>query len=115
MKFRTHIQAKLHLKGNHSRIIKEGEINGIMDDNKYTVFKEFWTQEMIDDLKNMKSMDEVLEMETEINHNEERKQKLDWMLDDKKIEPTEPTPFELSISKKIKENAEKYRNDNLKL
>ena len=127
MKFKTHIQAKLyliwinfwipirmiwegkHLRGNGSFIAYN--FMGV-NDNKWTVFKQFITQELIDDLKKHQGMDIVAELESAIVTNEDRKQKLDWMLDD---EPIPPDPLKI-LSNKIEENIKKelnnYKNKN---
>ena len=127
MKFRTYIQAKLyliwinfwypikfkregkHLLGNSSFI--SYNFMGV-NDNKWTVFRQFITQELIDDLKKHQGMDIVAELESAIVTNEDRKQKLDWMLDD---EPIPPDPLKI-LSNKIEENIKKelnnYKNKN---
>lgn len=125
IKFRTRIQAELYLKwvnfwiplklkwkgqhllANHSFISKNFLSCGTYDnDNRWTVVKQFGTQEMIDDLKNFQGIDPST-LEHEYIVNEERKKKLDYVLDDKPIE-SEP---ELDLSKKIEENMfKKYKN-----
>ena len=125
MKFSTKIQAKLYLKWinfwyplkfkwNGQHLIKNKSFisknflscGKYDDDNKWTVFKQFWTQEMLDDLKNIKpfNIDEYYFDEYFIN--EDRKDKLENILNDKPFPPT----LQRTIEEGIKDNIKKYQD-----
>lgn len=127
IKFRTRIQAELYLKwinfwipiklkwegqhllANRSFISKNFLSCGTYDnDNRWSVVKQFGTQEMIDDLKNFKSIDPS-ELETEHLTNYDRKKKLDYMLNDKPIEPEPETELAKQIRDNILKNIQNVR------
>jgi hypothetical protein len=83
-----------HLLANHSFITKN-----FLTNNKWVVFKQFMCQEMIDDLSDVKLSEYLEEELSEYLTNEDRKRKLDCLLDDKPIEHT--------LSEQIAENIKK--------
>lgn len=128
MKFRTQIQAELfmkwinfwiprklkkegkHLLKNNSFVRKNFLSCGTYDnDNRWTVFKQFITQEQIDDIRDFNGLD-LSALEHEYIVNEERKRKFDYMLDDNP-EPTPESELAKKISENIKNNLKKYRDD----
>jgi hypothetical protein len=112
LKFRTKFQAKLYKKWVDFWIPLKYKYQGkhllskntiiIKEDNKWSVFKLFMTQEMLNDIKNFKPFDPAM-LESEYIQNETRKQNLDFLLDDIPI-----INFSNQISENMKNNLEKY-------